>query len=87
MRKGKIAVALIVMASVSLVMAMVFVRAPALWPLMPMWFSDGVASILAVKTQEQDANAEFLAAWIWCFAFLAVLAFTALLVRPKKKDQ
>lgn len=66
---------------VSLVMAVAFMRIPALWPLMPAWLIQGFMALFDVRSQEQAANVEFLSAWVLCFGFVVLVCAVAVFAR------
>lgn len=72
--------------AVSLLVAGAFIRLPTFWVLMPSWLNQGLARILNldVELQEQAANAEFLSAWVLCFAVLAATCVAIAAIRRKR---
>lgn len=62
---------LMVLAVMSIPMALAFMRTPALWPLMPDWLGQGLAKAFNIGSQEQAADVEFLSAWVLCFGLSA----------------
>jgi hypothetical protein len=75
---------LVLLVAVSLAMAAVFIRMPALWPLMPAWLSHGLASAFNVGSQEQAADVEFISAWVLCFGVLAAICVVAMATRRNR---
>ena len=65
----------------SCAMAVVFVRTPALWPLMPTWLGDGLMVVFKVKSQERASEIEFLSAWLLCLTLCVAIVAAASVVR------
>jgi len=76
MSKNAIAIFTTILAS--FVLAMVVARVPALWTFIPAWLDHGISKLLNVDSQETSSIAEFLAAWIFSFALLCIVAFATL---------
>ncbi|UUZ65160.1 hypothetical protein LP417_11250 [Polaromonas sp. P1-6] len=88
MTSKKIYAALLGVLVGSFVMAAVFMRVPALWPLMPTWLGEWFAALLSVQSQEMAGNVEFLAAWaMWLIVFGAVGVIGLTLARKQPPKQ
>ena len=75
---------LVLLMVVSLAMAVVFMRRPSLWSLMPSWLSGGLATAFNVGSQEQAANVEFISAWALCFGVIFIVWVAVMVIWRSK---
>ena len=77
MNAKRLGIALVLVTAISFAFAVVFVRSPDLWPLMPGWMNDALGFLFQVHTQEEENSFEFLSAWLLSFLLLVVIVGTA----------
>lgn len=73
MNSKRLAISLLSATLISFAFAVVFIRTPDLWPLMPEWMYDTLGVFFKVHTQEEASTFEFLCAWLLSFFFLVVM--------------
>jgi glucan phosphoethanolaminetransferase (alkaline phosphatase superfamily) len=83
MRGRQVAMVLAIFALISIIVAMIVVRVPSLWPLIPEWLGNALANLFDTKSQERAADIEFFSAWLLSFVVLVLaLAATVFTRRP-----
>ena len=86
MRGRQAAMVLAISAVMSIVVAMIVVRIPLLWPLIPAWLGNALANLFDIKSQEGAADIEFFSAWLLSFVVLVLALVATIFARRQRKQ-